>query len=83
MCKFLVWWPDRGGTEDSARTINAIDVEDAAEQFADWHDGWHAEYCIVKGETAYLSVRRADDTFVVTVKVEGETTRSYSAYVER
>ena len=82
MCRFLVWWPDRGGTEDSAKCFEAIDVEDAAEKFADWHDSWHAEYFIVKGETAHLKVRREDGSFVVNVKVDGETVCSYSGYVE-
>ncbi len=83
MSRFLVWWPDHGWTEDSGKCFEAIDVEDAAEKFAEWHDGYFAEYCIVKGETAHLSVRREDDSLVVNVKVEGETVRSYSGYVER
>ena len=72
MSRFLVWWPDRGGTEHSARCFEAIDVEDAAEKFADWHDGYFAEYDIVEGEEAHLSVRREDGEFVVSVKVLGE-----------
>lgn len=28
MCRFLVWWPDRGGTEGSAKCFEAIDVEE-------------------------------------------------------
>lgn len=80
MSNFKVWWPDRGHAEDDARTFTAADHEHAAELFADWHDSYHAEYCIVKGETACLMVKGPSDSEAVQVSVEGETSRQYTGY---
>ena len=56
MAKFLVWRPDYGGTRDDAREVEAYDMGEAAEKWADKYDRDSAEYLIVGGQDAELMV---------------------------
>lgn len=77
--RFKVWWPDRGHAKDDGRLVEAVDHMHAATIWADWYDGYSADYPIVGGETAVVQVLRADEAAPVTVTVRGWSSREYSA----
>ena len=49
--------------------------------WANWYDGYSADYLIVGGETPTVQVMREDETEARAVLVMGETTRTYSGHL--
>jgi hypothetical protein len=80
--KFKVWCPDTGGTEDDARSVEAISATGAAEEWAAEDDWRSAEYAIVGGTPAVVMVR-APDGQLTEWRVEGQALPSYVAYHRR
>jgi len=54
---WLVWAPERGETEDDAREVEALDAEQAADDFAEWDDNSSAEYSVARGEEITVHAR--------------------------
>ena len=82
MTKFDVWCPDLGSGPEDARVLEAFDAEHAATEWADWEDGYSADYWIVGGQDAHVCVRKhgGDDVDVYEFLVQGRTERAYSAH---
>lgn len=59
MWKYEVWCPDLGGGPENARSFDASDSAQAAEKWADWKDGYSADYRIVGGENVTGRTERA------------------------
>ena len=79
--KYKVWWPEQGQTKDDAKIFEAFDHEDAAAAWADWYDGYSADFLIVGGETPTVQVLREDETTALAVLVMGQTARTYSGHL--
>ena len=73
-----VWRPDESATEDDAREVEAFDAAQAAEDYAEWDDSQNADYAIVNGSGALISVRGPDGS-LATFKVTGEAVPQYTA----
>ena len=80
--KYQVWCPENGDNEADGRTFDAFDAESAASEWADWYDGWTADYTIVGGTDATVCVRHEDGT-TVEFTVSGRMERAYSSRVVR
>lgn len=79
MGKYEVWCPDLGSGPEDARAFDAYDSAQAAEKWADWEDGYSADYWIVGGQDAHVCVRQLGGTMVHEFVVTGRTERAYSA----
>ena len=77
--KFDVWCPDLGSGPDDARVFEAFDAEHAAAEWADWHDGYSADYSIVSGQNERVCVREYGGEEVLEYIVSGRMRRDYSA----
>ena len=75
---FLVWSED-DSDESDATTVYAIDHECAAERWAEDDDCNSADYSIVSGNPATVSVRSIKDGSLMRFKVTGESEPVYSA----
>jgi hypothetical protein len=75
---FLVWRPDDQETEEDARTFHARDAEEAAERWAEEDDQASADYAIVGGSSADLTVRGPDGA-LTRWTVTGEAVPEYHA----
>jgi hypothetical protein len=76
--KYQVWRDEE--TRDDARTVDGIDHEDAAEEWAQEEDWSSAEYSIVsQNDEPIVCVSLVDDDDVRRFKVRGEAVPSYSA----
>jgi len=71
MKKFEVWCPEIGQARDDAKTINAFDAELAASMWAEWHDGYTAEYEIVNGIESLVCVSECGTNTVQELTVYG------------
>lgn len=80
MTKFDVWCPDLGSGPEDARVLEAFDAEHAATEWADWEDGYSADYWIVGGQDAHVCVRKHGGDDVYEFLVQGRTERAYSAH---
>lgn len=78
--KFDVWCPDLGSGPEDARVFEAFDAEHAATEWADWEDGYSADYWIVGGQDARVCVRPHGGEDVHEFLVQGRTERAYSAH---
>ena len=78
--KFDVWCPDLGSGPEDARVFEAFDAEHAATEWADWEDGYSADYWIVGGQDALVCVRPHGGEDVHEFLVHGRTERAYSAH---
>lgn len=78
--KFDVWCPDLGSGPEGARVFEAFDAEHAATEWADWEDGYSADYWIVGGQDARVCVRKHGGGDVHEFLVQGRTERAYSAH---
>lgn len=83
MAKFKVWQVDSGYDEDSAKSFDGFDHEDAAETWAGWYDAHYADYLIVGGQDAEVFVLGQDDKSPIRVIVSGEPRPVYTASIER
>lgn len=81
--KYKVWWPDRNQKREHANYFDATDHEHAAELWADWYDGYSADYCIVNGESADVLVASDDEGTPTAVSVTGAAVREYTGTVTR
>lgn len=74
---FQVWCPHHGSGPDEARTFNAVDSADAAQQWALCEDTESADYLIVGGQdaTVIVSDGKTERTFIVS----GESVPYYRA----
>ena len=78
--KFYVWCPDHGESPEDARKFEALDAQEAAEKWADWNDGYFAEYAIVGGkEVARVCVREQGESEVRGFTVSGRAVPTYTA----
>lgn len=78
---FEVWCPeeDDGEIESHRRKIEAMDAEDAAEQWAEQEDWYSAEYAIVSGRSTPVVAVRAPDGTETRYRVRGEAVPAYYA----
>lgn len=80
MNEYLVWSPDYDQTIADARRIKAYDMRAAAEEWAEWYDSHSAEYSIVGGQGADITVAEDFDNYrEETFRVEGEAVPMYRA----
>lgn len=75
---FLVWHKEEG-EEEFARKVHALDMCDAAEQWAERDDSESADYLIVSGQDARVAVKDMETGAVGIFIVSGESVPSYSA----
>ncbi len=80
--KYQVWCPENGDTESDSRTFEAFDSELAAAYWADWHDGYTADYTIVGGADATVCVQDADGA-ILQFTVSGRMEQAYSSRLVR
>lgn len=78
--KYLVW--DSESDISDARTIDAVDYDEAAETWADTTDSDSGEYPIAgNGKSVIVAVQQVGDpSNTIYFKVEGEFSASYWAY---
>ena len=78
---WLVWCDDYGGSVHDARKLRASTPEEAAEKWAEYEDAQSADYLIVGGSDAIVSVtsdsRYEETRFIVT----GESVPEYHAKI--
>lgn len=79
MGKFLVWCHDHGSGPEDGKVMEAYDARSAAERWAEWEDAHSADYWIVGGETASVTVRDMSDGTETNFRINGEQTAVYSA----
>jgi len=77
MNKYEVWCPEMGQTRDDAKSINAFDAELAATLWAEWHDGYTADFEIVNGSELLVCVSECASDTVQEFTVYGEMERVY------
>lgn len=77
MSFFVVWCPDRGGSYEEGRTLNACTPADAAQQWALCEDYESASYGIAGGHDVTVTVSDGDRE--LTYIVSGESVPSYRA----
>ena len=80
MKTYLAWSTDYDQTKDDARIIPAHDARAAAEEWAEWHDAYSAEFSCVGGQGVDVTVvENSDGAEEVTFRVEGESVPTYRA----
>ena len=79
MGKYRVWCPEYGQDESDAKTVEAAGPRYAAQKWAEWRDAWSAEYTIVGGTPATVSVWCEDTLELTTWIVYGEAVPEYTA----
>lgn len=79
MPEYDVWCPERGQTEDDARTIQAILPRVAACRWAERDDAESGDYSIVGGNPVDLCVRQSGSPTVERFCVNGEAVPEYFA----
>lgn len=79
---YMVWCPDRGEAQESARRIKAYDTEEAAETWAKLYDRDSADYSIVGGNDCEVKVLECKEgAHERTYKVSGEMVAWYTAEI--
>jgi hypothetical protein len=56
MERYIVWCPDLGQEQEDGLKITASGTRQAVEDWAEWHDNVGAEYSIVGGKDATVTV---------------------------
>jgi hypothetical protein len=79
MRKFNVWSETYNQREEDGREVGADTPQQAAEKWAKREDAWGADYLIVNGEPATVSVKALDTGHVSTWFVHGEAVAVYTA----
>lgn len=82
-CKFIVWCPEDGETEEDGRPIKAFDSSLAAQEWAKIDDSHSADYRIVGGTDVTVTVKDVASDRIVNFLVSGETVAIYHASVIR
>ena len=80
MNEYAVWCEDYGQDRADAKTIEASAPYYAAEKWASWKDAWSADYTIVSGNPAEVTVECLKTGAQSVWIVHGESIPSYSAH---
>ena len=81
MTKFLVWCPEYGQEPEDGRVFDAWDAPCAACKWAQHQDQKSADYTIVSGSDATVTVRAVSSLTEWELIVSGESVPSYQARV--
>lgn len=79
MGHYIVWCPDLGQQQKDGVKVTAISADEAAREWAGWHDHYSAEYRIVGGTDETVTVLNLDTGERHDWIVSGESVPHYRA----